>query len=228
VANRDRRGTRGACQRRNGEGDQRRYCNKGTENRSHGGPQVTSSPRVRLTRGLHPVLTPSTTISEFLDSLRPDCPLPAEAAPTRQRHTRPRNAHLVAVPTTTPPTPPRGRTWAPVVGDSRHRAGAKSRQVHSRPTSTADLTHPGSRASGSRPRGGPCPPSAKPLRGGEGTRTLEPPDCQVTQCRRSPCRIVPHRRVLADPDDRLGDIRHCVQLRATLWDEFVGSNVGSP
>ncbi len=33
--------------------------------------------------------------------------------------------------------------------------------------------------------------------GGEGARTLVPPDCQVAQYRRSSCRIVPRRRVLA-------------------------------
>ena len=38
--------------------------------------------------------------------------------------------------------------------------------------------------------------------GGEGTRTLEPPDCQVAQYRRWSCRIVSCRRILARPGGR--------------------------
>ena len=66
-----------------------------------------------------------------------------------------------------------------------------------------------------------------PAGGREGTRTLEPPDCQVAQYRRSPCRIVPHRRVLAHPGRMSsGSSGDGVQLHATLRDGFVGSNVG--
>jgi hypothetical protein len=59
----------------------------------------------------------------------------------------------------------------------------------------------------------PCLPGLSG--GGEGTRTLEPPDCQVAQYRRGPCQIVPYRRVLAGPGGRPG--RHPPR-RATACD----------
>jgi hypothetical protein len=67
-------------------------------------------------------------------------------------------------------------TWANV-GACRGRRQARgpdaeSADLHSHPAPTLPLCHPGSRASGFRPRGGPCPPSAGSSSGRRGTRTL--------------------------------------------------------
>ena len=61
----------------------------------------------------------------------------------------------------------------------------------------------------------PYTPVTRTFGGGEGTRTLEPPDCQVAQYCRSSCQIVPHRRVLAGPGGLPGG--HLPQ-RATACD----------
>ena len=72
-----------------------------------------------------------------------------------------------------PPTPPHGRTWAPVVGDGRREG-----RTQNRPTSTHTPPRPCLYATrdlgrgGFRPRGGPCPPSAGSSSGRRGTRTL--------------------------------------------------------
>ena len=76
--------------------------------------------------------------------------------PVRTRHRQPSD-HLTYHP---PPTPPRGRTWAPVVPTTAQGGTRTGHSPAHSPGRVAHLCHPGSRASAFRPRRPTCPPGA--------------------------------------------------------------------